>query len=91
MGVGVDFDGCNLVLAAPEGREDVSALPVFRNRGHVVSCWMFSEEEIRQILETGRVYVAVLGRTMPPIYVGSGDSMREFTAEAGPLPRARGP
>lgn len=69
----VEFDGQNQVLRAPpEAGELVDSLPVlfFKNRAgvpHVVSCWSVSEDEKRDIMRTGLVYLTILtdGRISP--------------------------
>ena len=33
----------------------------------VISCWKLTKEELDLINKTGRVYLTVLGETMPPV------------------------
>jgi hypothetical protein len=33
----------------------------------VVSCWKISKEEIEEFARTGRIWLVVLGETMPPV------------------------
>lgn len=87
MANAVPFIGSNVVLKAPEGRDDIADLHCFRNRAMVVSCWELEPEEIEQIAETGRVFLSILGPTMAPAFVGSADVMRMFTADYGALPK----
>ncbi|MCP3729263.1 hypothetical protein M9978_02380 [Sphingomonas sp. MG17] len=67
----VDFAGSNLLLTAPPGCEDrVIPLPVLRDNGQIVSCWQLSAAEIREIAETGVIWLSVWGeRTAPPVLV----------------------
>lgn len=76
MGEPIRFSGCNLVLAAPDGREDVEPLYAFRNNYSVVS---------------GRVFLLILGRNMPPAFVGDERNARALAADYGPTwPRLDG-
>ena len=83
----VVFVGANLPLGPPPGRPDVRPIQVFRNRACLVSCWQLSEAELAEIVRTGRVYLAVMGFGMPPVFVASESEMRAFTVDAGPLPK----
>ncbi len=87
MAYGVDFTGSNVTLAAPPGRDDVSALHVFRNRGMVVSCWELEPAELEEVAQTGRIFLSIMGQTMAPSFIGTESIMREFTADFGILPR----
>ena len=87
MAYPVHFKGANLVLQAPEGRDDVSDLHVMRNRGMVVSCWELSDAELEEIRLTARIFLSVMGHTMAPAFIGTGEVMRDFTAEYGILPK----
>lgn len=91
MAYAVDFEGSNIVLRAPEGRDDVSDLHVMRNRGMVVSCWELEPQEVEEIIRTGRIFLSIMGPTMAPAFVGTGEVMRDFTAEYGVLPRQPDP
>lgn len=82
-----DFEGANLSLGAPRGRDDVAELRVMKNRQSVVSCWELSPEELAEVMRTGKVYLAVMGENMAPAYVASETEMRLFTADFGMLPK----
>ncbi len=74
MAEACSFDESNLVLSAPEGLESrVSALSVYKGLDSgfstVVSCWKFTQQELDNINKTGRVFIGVMGETMPPIWV----------------------
>jgi hypothetical protein len=71
------FDEENLVLNPPLGvsMEECPVLSVysgpmpqqFSDAHVVISCWKPTKEEMQEIIMTGRVYVVVWGRSMPPI------------------------
>jgi len=69
MATPTDFAEANLLLVGPEGRDDIIPLPVRRTDDSVVSRWELSAEEVREIAETGVVWLSVIGRTAPPVYV----------------------
>ena len=73
MAVPTQFDEANVVLGPPEGCEDsVVRMPVRRMDGTCVSCWQFSDEEIAEIVRTGRIWLSVWGRhTQPPVQVAA--------------------
>lgn len=70
------FDEETGVLDPPPGvsNEDCASLSVWQGelsdgvRG-VISCWKPSPEEMAEIQRTGRVWLLIWGRTMPPAYV----------------------
>ena len=76
-----NFDEANLTLGPPPGmtETEVQSLRVWRGvTGNdeaekqapvVVSCWRVSAEELAEITKTGRVWLHVYGRTMPPVWV----------------------
>ena len=70
-----NFEGVtpNLVL---QGNPDqgVCDLLVHRNHEGFISCWQLTEEELKMIAETGKIYIQVCGSGHPPIAV-SADSM----------------
>lgn len=68
------FDEDNAVLGPPPGmgEEEVFSLSVFRGPNEdgqpvVVSCWKPTREELEEINRTGRVWLIVMGHTMPPV------------------------
>lgn len=68
------FDEENDVLDGPKGttNEEVHPLSVWRGPMKdgtpiVVSCWKPTLEELEEIKRTGRVWIMVMGYTMPPI------------------------
>lgn len=63
-------------LGPPDGmsEEDVGSLSIARivdSDGNisVVSCWKLTPEELREVFNTGRVWLLVRGLTMPPVAV----------------------
>jgi hypothetical protein len=70
------FDEETGVLDAPPGMspEECSMLSVYQGQYPdgtpiVISCWKPTAEEWEEMRQTGRVWVIVCGRTMPPIAV----------------------
>lgn len=68
------FDEENLVLDAPPGMtaDECEPLSVWRgddDAGNpvVISCWKPTTEEWKEMQRTGRIWIIVHGRTMPPI------------------------
>jgi hypothetical protein len=68
------FDEENGVLDGPQGTtsDEVGPLSVWRGRFDngqpcVISCWRPTKEEMEEIQKTGRIWITILGRTMPPI------------------------
>ena len=86
MGQPTKFDGCNTVMRAPEGAENVQDMHVFRTRHSCVSCWEISPAELAEINSTGRVFLSVLmGGQQPPVYVGSESACRDVLVDFGPV------
>jgi hypothetical protein len=70
------FDEDNDVLHPPNGisPDEVIPLSVFRGRNAhgipvVISCWKFTEDELKEMLKTKRVWLIVAGETMSPVFV----------------------
>lgn len=88
MAQGVPFEGANTVFHAPEGEDRVLPLHIFHNGSAMTSCWELTEEEIDEINNTGRIFVSVFGRALPPIFVGGELETRALLVDFGkPLPR----
>jgi hypothetical protein len=72
MGVPVDFEGANLIMAAPKGKEDeVLDLPVFKHPQGLTFAVMLDDEEKAKVAETGIVWVSIMSHSMPPIGIGA--------------------
>ncbi len=66
----IDFPESNKNLLKPEGMtdEECGSLPVLTDGQVCVSCWELSEEEKKQLLETGKIWLMVYsGQTQPPV------------------------
>lgn len=68
------FDESNAVLGKPADvdHDDCSCLAVLKTENVkgfpvVVSCWKMSAEELEEINRTGRVWLTVMGLSMPPV------------------------
>lgn len=80
--------GANLVLTPPPGMEGaVQDLHAYRNDDMVISAWKLSEEELKDVVQSGgMIYLAVLGETIAPAYVASEYAMRAFSRDSGEIP-----
>lgn len=83
MAQGIDFEGSNAVFAAPPMRDDVASLPVFRNGACIISCWQLSDEERAAISKSGMVFVSILADGMPPVFIGSQETVAELARQYG--------
>lgn len=84
----VDWYGANKVLTPPKGttEEQVSKLAIFTNGAVCVSRWQLSEEALKEVNETGCLFVSVYsGATQPPIFIGSHNEVREVAVDYGPV------
>jgi len=89
MAVGIDFPEANTTLGAPTP-EDAAAGTVYGLRvcqfrdldgnPNVASCWKLSEEELKQIAETGVVWFSCWGKTHAPMMI-SAEKPVEFKNE----------
>ena len=65
----IEFDECNLRIA--EHQPEYETLPVFHNpdEGSIVYCFELDEAEIKQVRETGQIYIKQLtfNKAMQPI------------------------
>lgn len=68
----------------PQGAENVEALHTYTNGTCSVSCWELTQDEIAEVLRTGRVFLTVLsGTTQSPVFVGSEESVRSVVVDYG--------
>jgi len=82
----VEFEGCNAIFKAPEGRDDISDLHLFRGPVANVFAVELTNEEHAEYMRTGLIYVSILsGSTFFPVYVGSESSVRAIAADYGPV------
>jgi hypothetical protein len=84
----IDWHGANKTLVAPKGTtsEQVQDLRVFSNGVVSVSRWQLSADAIKEINETGCIFVSVYaGKSQPPMFVGSHDESREVAVDYGPV------
>jgi hypothetical protein len=72
---GVEFKDQTRVLGKPTSMADehCNSLPVkITENGEypsVESVWELSEDELLEVIESGRIRVGILGSSMPPIYL----------------------
>lgn len=71
----------------PNGKA-VLDLPVFHGDGQTISCWRPTWRERIAILVFGRVWLSVMGRHLPPVWIGG---MRTpFEPDTSPKPPLNG-
>jgi hypothetical protein len=77
MAVPASFEESNAVLGKPAdmSADECEALSVLRvqypdGKIAVVSCWKLTAEELAEINRTGRVWLTIMGVTMPPAFIG---------------------
>lgn len=68
------FDEANDVLSAPDGISpnivgplNVLKTEILNGPPTVISCWKITQEEVGEIQRTGRIWLMVMGTTMPPV------------------------
>lgn len=85
MGTPFKFEGATDHYGPPKGKEEeIGHLHVFKNGQAVVSAWRLNDDELRQINETGVVFLSVLtGDVVVPCYVGSERSVAAVVADTG--------
>lgn len=68
---GVDFPEKNIDLGSPENGPECYTLPAHYSKEHTafVSCWTPSEEELKEIQRTGKVWLWVFGQGHPPVSI----------------------
>ncbi len=72
------FDESNCVLDKPQDmtHEQCTSLEVWRGPNQegitqVISCWKLTKEEVDELLKTGRIWVIIAGKTMPPLFLST--------------------
>lgn len=75
----IKFSEVNGSLARPDGttKEECGLLPVYRDDRETISCWMLTEEDLKEILKTRRIWLRVMGQTHPPLHVDALSPFRE--------------
>ncbi len=68
----VSFPQVNALLNAPVGQPDVAQLPVARTchddgTPAIISCFELSDDELADLVKTKRLWVGIMGHSMPPI------------------------
>lgn len=75
----IEFDESNSSLRLPEGATSEGAPPPLAAwQGSApmdvpvtISCWRLTREELEEIARTGVVWLTVMGRNMPPVWLGT--------------------
>ena len=85
MAFPASFEESNAALGKPHDMlgDDCEALSVVRGEttnGHpvVISCWKLTAEELAEVNQTGRIWLGIYGRTMPPTFI---DGTNPFAKE----------
>ena len=68
----IEFEGSNVVYG--ENQPEYQPLPALKrkgNSGEIVTCWELSPDELKQIQETGKIWVSMLtfGQPLQPVLV----------------------
>ncbi|MGL4631537.1 MAG: hypothetical protein ACRCVT_10060 [Leadbetterella sp.] len=74
----VEFDQANIVFNKPEGMTDEECAPCPAWNGQdwqgnplIVTCWQLSPEELKQINETGQMWLGILSNGLPPHWMST--------------------
>ena len=72
----VKFEQANVLMERPPHltAEQCADLPVCITKNTdnlpvVISCWQITEAELKQLKKTRRLYLGVMGVTMPPVFI----------------------
>lgn len=80
MAVPCSFDESNGVLGKPPEMTDDQCSPLSvchimtQSGPAVLSCWKLTGDELEEIIRTKRIWLLVMGRTMPPVCVDGNKS-----------------
>lgn len=76
--IATSFDESTHALGRPHGMSEEECDPLcvcstVTSDGHpiVISCWKMTHDEMAEFQRTGRVWLIVLGHTMPPVSLTS--------------------
>ena len=78
----VKTDYANIVFTA-EGCKDLPGTLAVNEDGYpeVETCWELSEEELAQVMQTRRIFLYTMGRSVPPMMLAT-ESQITFGGEA---------
>jgi hypothetical protein len=68
----IDFEESNVILGKPATMTDeqCNSLNVFTDGQTCVSCWELSDDELKKLMETKKIWLGVLsGTTQPPVFL----------------------
>lgn len=67
----IKFKGQNRTYLKPPQmtEEECGSLHVNQTGNEIVSCWELDENDIKDIVENKRIWVGVIARKQPPIYL----------------------
>lgn len=78
----IKFLEANDVLGAGDNH-NTNDLPIFRGKEPIhgvktiTSCFALTEEDLKEIKESSRIYLTVLGYTHPPLYISVANPVKE--------------
>jgi len=82
------FHESNCVLDKPRDMDHDSceSLQVWRGlydngAPAVISCWKLTKDEVEELLATGRVWLHVIGKTMPPVFLSAENPFLDSSKE----------
>ena len=85
------FDESNAVIAAPPGihPDDCPVLSVWIGTQYnglpvMLSCWKLTVDELAEIQKTGRVWLTVMGHSMPPVTLATKKPLNTHVVEVDP-------
>lgn len=74
------FPESNIALSRPKDMTDEQCSPLCVFKGEdvegtpvIISLWKLTKEELEEINKTGRVWLCIYGRGMPPVALGTSD------------------
>ena len=68
MAISVRFEGHNSIMRPPKpliGQPVDTPIYTYKDGNGVVSCWLLTEAELREVIATGAVWLAIRGNDMP--------------------------
>lgn len=80
------WEGANKLLGPPKTYEEeqVQSMAVFTNGVICVSKWKLSDAAIKELNETGCLFISVIsGESQPPIFIGSEQECKALAVDYG--------
>ena len=74
----IDFEQSN---RSWYGYGDTGDLPVYQEGDQSISCWQLTEDELKEISQTGMIWLRVWAGNHPAVYVGGENPWGEWRGE----------